>query len=77
MHFGQLVRLQIWNGEVTVINNESGHFQPPVENVQYALNTLLAYNISVSSSVKAGSFKSNPAKLTESQCGTLLGKDEL
>jgi len=31
----------------------------------------------VSSSVKAGSFKSNPAKLTESQCGTLLGKDEL
>jgi hypothetical protein len=69
--------MQIWNGEVTVINNESGHFQPPAENVEYALNTLLAYNIPVSSSVKAGSFESNPAKLTESQCGTLLGKDDL
>ena len=69
--------LQIWNGEVTVINNESGHFKPPAENVQYVLNTLQAFKIPISSSVKAGAYQSNPAALTESQCGTLLGKDEL
>ena len=69
--------MQIWNGEVTVINNESGHFKPPAENVQYVLNTLLAYGIPVSSSVKVGAYSANPAALTESQCNTLLNSGEL
>lgn len=69
--------MQIWNGQVTVINNESGHFKPPAANVQYVVDTLRAYGIPLSSDLKAGEYQSNPAALSESQCGTLLGKDEL
>lgn len=69
--------MKIWNGKVTVVNNESGHFKPPAANVTYVVNTLRAYGIPIDSNLKSGSYQQNPAALTESECGTLLGKDEL
>ncbi len=45
--------IQIKNGQVVVFNNESGHYQPPIENFAYAYKNLLAQNIPIESKLYA------------------------
>ncbi len=69
--------LKIWDRKITVINNESGHFKPTVANVQQAVNALKAWNIPGANSVSWGDFKDHSANLSDSECKSIIGHEEL
>jgi hypothetical protein len=64
--------MKVWNGQVEVVNNESGHFRPPADLALRACTELDRLNVQSSTSRKCGDYNEYSAELTDAQCAVLL-----
>lgn len=64
--------MRVWNGQVEVVNNESGHFRPPADLALRACTELDRLRVRSSASRKCGDYNEYSAELTDAQCATLL-----
>lgn len=64
--------MRVWNGQVEVVNNESGHFRPPADLALRACTELDRLRVRSSASRKCGDYNEYSAALTDAQCATLL-----